>query len=163
MLLFLLIGLYAGGSPGMFVVLDLVRMPLSRTLNTTDAGPAATHQLSPVIVSSSPSFTPEADFTTTAKGIVFFSVINRVLRGVSHGDHPTALDTRSMQFNAPSSRTALSGTTDSSRSFGGGGVPVSLRAHTREKEKGKEVVPGSPYSLEMPDMAKPMTFAASEV
>ena len=28
-LLFLLIGLYAGGSPGMFVVLDLVRTPLS--------------------------------------------------------------------------------------------------------------------------------------
>ena len=27
-LLFLLIGLYAGGSPGMFVVLDLVRTPL---------------------------------------------------------------------------------------------------------------------------------------
>ena len=89
-------------------------------------------------------------------------MINRVLRGVSHGDHPPALDTRSMRFNAPSSRTALSGTTDSSRSFGGG-VPVPLRAHTHTLEKGKEVVPGSPYSLEMPDMAKPMTFAVSEV
>ena len=71
-----------------------------------------------------------------------------------------------MQFNAPS-RSALSGTTDSSRSFGGGGgaVPVALRAHaqTLEKEKGKAVAPESPYSLEMPDIAKPMTFAVSEV
>ncbi|EPS95744.1 hypothetical protein FOMPIDRAFT_50011 [Fomitopsis schrenkii] len=122
-LLFLLIGLYAGGSPGMFVVLDL---------------------LSPVI------------------GIVFFSVINRILRGVSHGDHPTVAETRSMQFNVPSSRTALSGTTDSSRSFGNNAVPVPLRAHAHslEKDKGKAVISGSPYSLEMPDIAKPMTFVA---
>ena len=101
----------------------------------------------------------------TTQGIVFFSVINRVLRGVSHGDHPTALDTRSMQFNAPSSRTGLSGTTDSTRSFGNA-VPVPLRSHTDmlEKEKGKAaVVPGTPYILEMPDIAKQMTFAVSDV
>ena len=70
-----------------------------------------------------------------------------------------------MQFNAPS-RSALSGTTDSSRSFGGGGaVPVALRAHaqTLEKEKGKAVAPESPYNLEMPDIAKPVTFAVPEV
>ena len=69
-----------------------------------------------------------------------------------------------MQFNAPS-RSALSGTTDSSHSFGGDAVPVALRAHaqTLEKEKGKAVAPESPYNLEMPDIAKPMTFAVSEV
>lgn len=67
-----------------------------------------------------------------------------------------------MQFNVPSSRTALSGTTDSSRSFGNNAVPVPLRAHAHslEKDKGKAVISGSPYSLEMPDIAKPMTFVA---
>ena len=126
-----------------------------------------TLQTSPVIVS--PVFhtaTSSTDHAPIAQGIVFFSVINRVLRGVSHGDHPTAVNMRSMQINASALRTGPSGMTDSTRSFSGDAAPGPLQSHTLtlEKENDENVaVSDSPYSLGTPDVAKPMTFAVPEV
>lgn len=66
-----------------------------------------------------------------------------------------------MQFNMPSSRTASSGTTDSSRSYGRSSFPLPFVAHADSPEKDKAVVPDSAYSLEEMDITKSMTFATA--